>query len=60
MFSQFLDRYNRHLNSIALGLRMPEYERRFVISAAKVAGIASINEIIIGDNDNLTMRPIAD
>ena len=47
-------------SSIALGLRMPEYERRLVISAAKVAGIASINEIIIGDNDNLTMRPIAD
>ena len=47
-------------SSIALGLRMPEYERRLVISAAKVAGIASINEIIIGDNDNLTMRPIAE
>ena len=47
-------------SSIALGLRMPEYERRLVISAAKVAGITSINEIIIGDNDNLTMRPIAE
>jgi hypothetical protein len=39
---------------------MPEYERRLVISAAKVAGIASINEIIINDSDELTMRPITD
>lgn len=42
-------------SSIALGLRMTEYERRLVISAAKVAGIASINEIIIDDSDELTM-----
>ena len=47
-------------SSIALGLRMPEYERRLVISAAKVAGVASINEIIINDSDELTMRPITD
>lgn len=47
-------------SKIALGLRMPEYERKLVISAAKVAGIASINEIIIDDSDNLTMRPIAE
>ena len=39
---------------------LTEYERKLVISAAKVAGITSINEIIIGDNDNLTMRPIAE
>lgn len=45
-------------NDITRGLRMPEYERRLVISAAKVAGITS-NEIII-DDDNLTMRPVAD
>lgn len=45
---------------IALGLRMPEYERRLVISAAKVAGITAINEIIIDDRNELTMRPITD
>lgn len=44
--------------SIALGLRMPEYERRLVVSAAKVAGIESINEIYIDDMDELQMRPI--
>lgn len=46
--------------SIALGLRMPEYERRLVISAAKVAGIASINEMVINDMDELQMRPVTD
>lgn len=44
--------------SIALGLRMPEYERRLVISAAKVAGIDSINEMYIDDMDELQMRPV--
>lgn len=44
--------------SIALGLRMPEYERRLVVSAAKVAGIESINEMYIDDMDELQMRPI--
>lgn len=45
--------------SIALGLRTPEYERRLVISAAKVAGIESINEMYIDDMDELQMRPVA-
>ena len=45
-------------SSIALGLRMPEYERRLVISAATVAGIESINEMYIDDMDELQMRPI--
>lgn len=44
--------------SIALGLRMPEYERRLVVSAAKVAGIESINEMYIDDMDELQMRQI--
>ena len=39
---------------------MPEYERRLVISAAKVAGIASINEMVINDMDELQMRPLVD
>lgn len=45
-------------SSIALGLRMPEYERQLVISASKVAGITSINEIVIDDMDELQMKPI--
>lgn len=44
--------------SIALGLRMPEYEKRLVVSAAKVAGIDSINEMYIDDMDELQMRPV--
>ena len=44
--------------SIALGLRMPDSERRLVISAAKVAGIESINEMYIDDMDELKMRPV--
>lgn len=44
--------------SIAIGLRMPKYERRLVISAAKVAGIKSINEMYINDMDELQMRPV--
>lgn len=43
---------------VALGLRMPEYERRLVLSAAKVAGIASIREMYIDENEDLAMRPI--
>ena len=37
---------------------MPEYERQLVISASKVAGITSINEIVIDDMDELQMKPI--
>ena len=32
---------------------MPEYERRLVISAAKVAGIQEIHEMYINDSDEL-------
>lgn len=43
---------------IILGLRMPEYERRLVISAAQVAGIQEIHEMYINDSDELDSRPI--
>ena len=43
---------------IALGLRMPEYKRRMVISAAQTAGISQIKEIYINDFDELGMRNI--
>ena len=45
---------------IALGLRMPKYERRMVISAARVAGIECVAEMYIDDNDHLNMRKTAD
>ena len=43
---------------IVLGLKMPEYERRLVISAAKVAGIEKIEELYINDLDQLATREI--
>ena len=43
---------------IILGLRMPEYERLLVISAAKVAGISNIEELFINENDQLDSRSI--
>ena len=42
-----------------LGLRMPEYEKLMVISAAKVAGISNIEELYINDSDQLDTRAIA-
>jgi hypothetical protein len=43
---------------VILGLRMPEYERLLVISAAKVAGVNSIEELYIDDFDNLSTREL--
>lgn len=43
---------------IALGLNMEKYEKQLVISAAKIAGISSINEMYINDDDRLAMRHI--
>ena len=43
---------------VILGLRMPEYERLLVISAAKVAGIDSIEELYIDDYDHLSTREL--
>ena len=44
-------------SAVALGLRMPEYERRLVISAAHTAGIEDIEEMYISDDGRLAMRP---
>ena len=38
---------------VVLGLRMPEYKKRLVISAAQVAGISEIKEMFINDFDEL-------
>ena len=43
---------------IILGLRMPEYERRLVISAAKIAGIQEIHKMYINDSDELDSRSL--
>ena len=43
---------------IILGLRMPEYARALVISAAKVAGISCIEELYINNSDRLDTRTI--
>ena len=45
-------------NKVILGLRMPEYEKMLVISAAKVAGISHIEELYINDSDMLDTRAI--
>lgn len=45
-------------NKIILGLRMPEYEKMLVISAAKVAGIGHVEELYINDSDMLDTRAI--
>ena len=44
---------------VILGLRMPEYERLLVISAAKVAGIDLIEEQYIDESDCLSSKPIS-
>ena len=44
---------------VILGLRMPEYERLLVASAAKIAGINKIEELYIDDSDQLATRPFA-
>lgn len=45
-------------NKVILGLRMPEYEKLMVISAAKVAGISNIEELYINDSDLLDTKAI--
>ena len=45
-------------NKVILGLRMPEYERKLVMSAANVAGICEIEELYIDDTDQLSSRAI--
>ena len=43
---------------VILGMRMPEYERTLVISAAKCAGISTIEELYINDLDLLDSKVI--
>lgn len=43
--------------TIITGLRMPEYQRRLVRSAATVAGVSDIREMYIDDSDRLNSRP---
>ncbi len=41
---------------IALGLKMPDENRKLVVSAAKSAGIELVYEMFIDENDSLSMR----
>ncbi|MCR5324848.1 MAG: DUF2971 domain-containing protein [Lachnospiraceae bacterium] len=41
---------------VILGLRMPDYEKMLVVSAAKIAGINSIEELYINELDQLACR----
>ncbi|WP_407398188.1 hypothetical protein [Anaerovibrio sp.] len=43
-------------HKIILGLKMPDYERMLVISAARLAGISTIEELYINDLDQLASR----
>ena len=43
--------------TVITGLRMPEYQRRLVHSAATVAGISNIRKMDIDDSDRLNSRP---
>lgn len=43
---------------VIVGLRMPEYERLLVSSAAKIAGIGIVEELYIDDSDNLSTRQL--
>ena len=43
-------------DKVIVGLRMQEYERLLVISAAKVAGINNVEELYINDSDQLDTR----
>ena len=45
-------------SKVILGLRMLEYEKMLVISAAKIAGISNIEELYINDSDQLDTRAI--
>ena len=61
VYSSFLGTKGKRLmkpNIVILGLRMPEYEKLMVISAAKVAGISNIEELYINDSDQLDTRAI--
>lgn len=43
---------------VALGMRMPEHDRKLVVSAAKDAGVEFVYEMYIDENDNLNMRSL--
>lgn len=44
--------------SVIIGLKTPEYERKLIIAASQTAGIADILQIYINDDDNLMVKPI--
>lgn len=45
-------------SKVIIGLRTPQYERRLIVSAARIAGIKEICELYINSLDRLGSRPI--
>ena len=45
---------------VIIGLRTPEYESRFIVSAAKIAGIQEIHKLYINDSNELDSKPISE
>ena len=46
--------------SVIIGLRTPEYHRRLIISAAKIAGIQEIYQAVINEKNLLDKERIAE
>ncbi len=46
-------------SKIIIGMRTPQYKRKLIISAAKIAGIQEIHELYIDDADELNSRSIS-
>jgi len=45
--------------NILIGLRTPEYQRQQILSAARIAGIEEIHQVVINDNNQLEKRQLA-
>ena len=46
--------------SVLIGLRTPEYQRRLIISAARIAGIKEIYQVVINDDNLLGKQKISE
>lgn len=44
---------------IIVGMRTPEYERRLIRSAARIAGISEVYEAYIDKTDHLAIRALS-
>ena len=44
--------------NILIGLRTPEYQRQQILSAARIAGIQEVYQVVINDNNQLEKQGI--